>query len=234
MLSHSWNFHSSWGELDWRGGQISVICTGMSNTSTIHIVTRDSAERGKLARLVFDSGFHAEIYANESELTGAAPRTGLGLVAGGEGGFYAERVLTRLKDAGQYLPLVAFGDDPGVPNVVRIIKRGALDYIRTPSSTAEIKAMVAKALPEADALRERRGYLHVAQARLSCLSNRERQVLDYLAQGYSNKMTARSLEISPRTVEIHRMKMMAKLGVGNIVEALRFRIVVESAATLMA
>jgi len=202
----------------------------MTNTNIIHIVARDTTERGKIARLAFDAGFHAEIYANVLELADAAPKNGLGLVEGGDAGTYVELVLKRLEEAGQYIPLVAFNSAPKVPDVVRIIKLGAIDFITTPSTPADLQALVAKAMPEAEALRSKRQVATAAQARISCLSNRERQVLDYLAQGYSNKMTARTLDISPRTVEIHRMKMMAKLGVRSSIEALRFRILAETLA----
>lgn len=209
----------------------SIISNGMTNTTTLHIVARDTAERGKMARLAFDSGFHAEIYANELELADAAPQNGLGLVEGGEAGSYVELVLQRLEKAGQYLPLVAFSYAPSVPDVVRIIKCGAIDFITTPSTSTDLQTLVSRVLPEAEALRSKRQVATAAKARISCLSARERQVLDYLVQGYSNKMTARTLEISPRTVEIHRMKMMAKLGVRNSIEALRFRIQAEMLAT---
>lgn len=202
----------------------------MSNPDTIHIVSPDASERGKIARLVFESGYHAEIYANAVELTAVAPRSGIGLVEGREGAEYVERVLRRLTDAGQCLPIVAFANEPSVPDVVRIIKLGAVDFIQTPQSRADIQNMVEFAAPEAKKLRDKRELLAAAQSRLSCLSAREKQVLDCLAQGYSNKTTARLLEISPRTVEIHRMKILAKLGVKNIVEALRYRLLVDVAA----
>ena len=202
----------------------------MSNSATIHIVSPDASERGKIARLVFDSGFHAEIYANAVELTAVAPKSGFGLVEGREGALYVERVLKRLMDAGQYFPIVAFANEPSVPDVVRIIKLGALDFISTPQCHEDIQKLVSFVTPEAKKLRDRRELLTAAQSRLSCLSARERQVLDCLAQGYSNKLTARMLEISPRTVEIHRMKLLAKLGVRNIIEALRYRLVVDVAA----
>jgi DNA-binding CsgD family transcriptional regulator len=62
-----------------------------------------------------------------------------------------------------------------------------------------------------------------AQRRIATLSRRERQVLDWLAQGSSNKLIARALDISPRTVEIHRANMMDKLGVQHSAEAVRLQ-----------
>ena len=64
----------------------------------------------------------------------------------------------------------------------------------------------------------------LSQAKIAKLSGREREVLEYLSEGHSNKMIARELEISPRTVEIHRANMMHKIGANHAAEAVRIRI----------
>ena len=58
-------------------------------------------------------------------------------------------------------------------------------------------------------------------ARVEALSRRERQVLDGLVAGHSNKLIARALEISPRTVEIYRAKVMTKMQAGSVSELVR-------------
>ena len=64
-----------------------------------------------------------------------------------------------------------------------------------------------------------------ARDRISSLSTREREVLDWLAEGSSNKVIARELDISPRTVEIHRAHMMEKLEADSLSSALRLAFV---------
>lgn len=83
---------------------------------------------------------------------------------------------------------------------------------------------ISRAAKEADAFRAQRARAAEARQRISRLSLREREVLDRLADGCSNKAIARDLDISPRTVEIHRMKMMGKLGARHAAEAVRLRI----------
>ena len=83
---------------------------------------------------------------------------------------------------------------------------------------------MARSAREADAQRQQRARAAEARQRISRLSMREREVLDRLAEGCSNKAIARELEISPRTVEIHRMKMMGKLGARHAAEAVRLRL----------
>ncbi|MEM6267027.1 MAG: LuxR C-terminal-related transcriptional regulator, partial [Pseudomonadota bacterium] len=63
-----------------------------------------------------------------------------------------------------------------------------------------------------------------ARDRIASLSGREREVLDWLAEGSSNKVIARELDISPRTVEIHRANMMNKLGARHAAEAVRLKL----------
>ncbi|WP_255548125.1 response regulator transcription factor [Erythrobacter ani] len=63
-----------------------------------------------------------------------------------------------------------------------------------------------------------------ARGRIANLSVREREVLDWLTEGSSNKVIARRLEISPRTVEIHRANMMHKLGARHAADAVRLRL----------
>jgi FixJ family two-component response regulator len=63
-----------------------------------------------------------------------------------------------------------------------------------------------------------------ARDRIASLSVREREVLEWLAQGSSNKVIARELDISPRTVEIHRANMMHKLGARHAAEAVRLKL----------
>ncbi len=84
--------------------------------------------------------------------------------------------------------------------------------------------MAQQLLADAGRHSEARRRLVEARQRISALSRREREVLDWLSQGLSNKAIARALEISPRTVEIHRANMMDKLGATHAAEAVRLRL----------
>lgn len=196
----------------------------MADRVTLHILDGDSARRAQLARLAFAAGHHAEIYANAEELLAHAPSGGLVLAQDDPVGKGIPDLIAEMMHAGHWLPVIAISDLPETSAVVRAIKAGALDYLAMPSQIGALNDAVAGAAREADAFRAQRARAAEARQRISRLSAREREVLDRLAEGCSNKAIARDLEISPRTVEIHRMKMMGKLGARHAAEAVRLRI----------
>jgi FixJ family two-component response regulator len=196
----------------------------MIDRVTLHILDGDSARRAQLARLAFAAGHHAEIYANAEELLSHAPSSGIVLAHDTPAGEGVPALIAAMMRAGQWLPVIAISENPDTEAVVRSIKAGALDYLGVPQQIAPLNEAVAKAAREAETHRAQRARSAEARQRISRLSLREREVLDRLAEGCSNKAIARDLEISPRTVEIHRMKMMGKLGARHAAEAVRLRI----------
>ncbi len=115
------------------------------------------------------------------------------------------------------LPLIAVAEEPRSNQIVAAIKAGALDYLALPFNPMVLEECLMRVSEEVDAYVE-------ARSRISNLSNGEREVLDWLARGNSNRTIARELEISPRMVEIHRANMMSKLGATNAAEAVRLKI----------
>jgi len=196
----------------------------MVDRVTLHILDGDSARRAQLARLAFAAGHHAEIYATADELLAHAPSGGLVLAQDEPVGEGIPRLIAAMMHAGHWLPVIAIAEIPETAAVVRSIKAGALDYLAMPSQIGPLNEAISRAAREADSFRAQRARAAEARQRISRLSSREREVLDRLAEGCSNKAIARDLDISPRTVEIHRMKMMGKLGARHAAEAVRLRI----------
>lgn len=207
----------------------------MSNDrTTLHILDTDSARRAQLARIAFAAGFHAEIYADRDELIAHAPADGMVLAHDERDGRGVVGLVSEMTLRCNWLPVIAFSEGPGTAEVVRAVKGGALDYLVLPLAEDALRSAIDRARREAEVHRTQRQRAVEARQRIATLSQREREVLDRLALGCSNKVIARELEISPRTVEIHRMKMMGKLGARHAAEAVRLRIEAEGLGNIAA
>lgn len=105
--------------------------------------------------------------------------------------------------------------------VVEAIKGGATDYLEYPLTGAKVRARLAKVAERSEDERSRHALRIGARRRLAPLSPREREVLIHVSRGDSSKIIARNLDISPRTVELHRANLLNKLEAHSTAEAVR-------------
>lgn len=196
----------------------------MAQKIALHILEPQDRFRTALARLGYEAGFHCEIYEDISELFEAIPRNGVVLIRD-DGSCSAIPALVRhLALQGQWCPFVGYADHPTLDHVVQAIKGGALSFIATPGTTDDLLAVVPAVAAEAELRRDLIERAVRAHQSLARLTERERQVLDGIVSGESSKAIARVLAISPRTVEIHRTKMLGKLGARNAADAVRLKV----------
>lgn len=178
--------------------------------------------------MAMELGYHAEVYGDLAELSQHRPSDGVVFVCGdvgqqgtGEGNDGVRTMLDAMGKAGISLPLVAGSEQPTLECAVAAVKAGAIDYLAWPLEIKALDAALQRLTDEIAAYIARRRRVVVARNSLAELSVREREVLDRLSHGFSNKEIARDLSISPRTVEIHRANMMVKLGTKHVAAALR-------------
>jgi len=133
-------------------------------------------------------------------------------------------ILERLSRLGIWLPVIAVDEEPRPGRIVEAVKAGALDYLALPLDPERFARCLFRIEKEAEVFGAARRRMIEARDRISSLSVREREVLDWLTEGSSNKVIARELDISPRTVEIHRANMMHKLGARHAAEAVRLKL----------
>lgn len=198
--------------------------TPTTEKMSLHFVEPDTRMRAELANIGASLGYHCEIYADLSDLAAYPPRSGVVFVRTDSELGGVDVALDRLVNLGIWLPVVAMEVDPNPSQVVKAIKDGALDYLVLPICPDRLVRCISRIEREAVTISEERRRRVLAKQQLEALSPREFEVLEALADGGSNKEIARQLQISPRTVEIHRANMMAKLGARHSSEAIRLKL----------
>lgn len=198
----------------------------MANGSEIYVIDDDEAIRRSLAFLLRTAGLVARTYESAEVFLGEAKDLAPGCVITdvrmpGIDGIELVRRLTeaRLPLAG--IVITGHGD---IALAVEAMKAGAVDFIEKPFKDEVLLRAVERALnsgASSDAVARQHD-----QAALASLSPRERQVLEGVVAGKTSKVIARDLDISPRTVEVHRAGMMMKTGAKSLSDLVRMALLV--------
>ncbi len=120
------------------------------------------------------------------------------------------------------IPIVFVTGHGDVPAAVSAIKGGAIDFIQKPFGHREVLSIIEKAFQRDAEIRERRTRRLRITGRLATLTEREQEVLRRVIEGKPNKIIAADLDISMKTVEFHRAKVMEKMRVTSVAELVQF------------
>jgi len=191
----------------------------MSVSNCIMVLDPDPGRRAAISRKVSSDAFHVEPFESLQELDPWWNERSILLVYDRMDSI--PEVISRMKQKGIYQPMIAYCHRPPVDRVVSALFAGALDYLEWPFQGSELLSHIEIAERRFVEFRGRKLASSQAQLRVESLSSRERQVLSLLAGGRTNSDIASKLEISPRTVEIHRANMMAKLGAKHVAQAVQ-------------
>lgn len=187
----------------------------------IVLIDGDLRRRAAMSHLLSGTGIHVEPFESVSEIDGRWPQSSVILVHD-QGSI--EAMMDAMVQAGTWLPVVAFAENPDTQRIVSAILAGAIDYMAWPFGEAELSVALETAETRASSVGSARLREAVARSRIERLTPREREVLDGVANGLSNRTIAEKLSISPRTVEIHRANMLQKIGANHTSEAIRIAI----------
>ena len=195
----------------------------------VHLVDDDEAIRRSVGFMLKTSGFHVRAYDSGVELMKSAPHLEPGCILldirmPGMDGLEIQKAL---KEKGVTLPVIIMTGHGDVSLAVQAMKAGAIDFIEKPFEKALVLSAIERGVERLTLSAASRDRADDAAVKLQALTPREREVLDGLAKGLPNKTIAYDLNISPRTVEIHRANLMGKLGVRSLSEALRLAFAVE-------
>jgi two-component system response regulator FixJ len=199
----------------------------MPSDSVVHVVDDDEAARDSLEFLLRTAGFDVRTHETAMAFLEALPQVKTGCVISDVRmpGLSGIDLLKRLKELAVGMPVIIITGHGDVPLAVEAMKFGALDFLEKPFDDEVLLAAVRSALAQQKDTSRRHGELSQINARLTELSNRERQVLEGLVAGRPNKVIAFDLGISPRTVEIYRANVMTKMQAATLSDLVRMALV---------
>jgi len=191
----------------------------LSSPPTAYVVDDDESIRTLWRWLLESNGIAAQTFATAAQfIDGYRDGRGclvLDLRLPGMSGLELQEYLKR---RGIEIPIVFVSAHGDIPAAVSAIKGGAVDFIQKPFSYREVLAVIGKAMARDDEIRELRARRVAIAGRLAALTERESDVLRRIIEGKQNKIIAGELDISVKTVELHRSKVMAKMDVDSVAE----------------
>jgi two-component system response regulator FixJ len=185
-------------------------------TSTVFLVDDDHAVRDALTQLLAGSGLRVQAYGSAEEFLAAynSNRAGCLLLDMRLPGASGAALQAGLKARGSVLPIIFLTAHGSVADSVQALKAGAFDFLEKPPEPAQLVERVRSALRLDSQQRRERAASQDAMAKIT---PREREIMPLVAAGCSCKEIGKRLGISHRTVELHRMRVMRKMGAQTVV-----------------
>lgn len=187
---------------------------------TIYVVDDDAAVRAALTLLLETNGFKVAAYDGaEAMLAACSPEwQGCALLDLRLKGMDGLALQQELRRRGVKLPVIFLTGYGDIPTTVQAIKGGASEFLTKPARAERLLPLIEAALAENCRDQARAQEEQAQRDRLARLSQREQEILQLVLSGHANKDIARILSISHRTVEVHRSHILAKTGVGSMLE----------------
>ncbi|WP_341648720.1 response regulator transcription factor [Thauera humireducens] len=199
----------------------------------IHVVDDDAAFRRSLVFLFESVGWRVATHASAEDFLAALPEANvvgclvLDIRMPMMSGLELQQVL---RSRGWTVPIVFITGHGDVDLAVQAMKHGACDFLEKPFKDQALLDAVGRALKLGCEARDRAARCEEARKLLDRLSPREREVARLVAQGLPNKLVGRELDISEKTVHVHRHHVMEKTGVGSAAELARLMLRADPAA----
>jgi two-component system response regulator FixJ len=195
----------------------------MVHRGKVYVIDDDDAMRDSLDFLLGAADFHVALFESAQNFLDALPTIDFGCVVSDVRmpDIDGIELLKRLKAGGSLFPVVIMTGHGDVPLAVEAMKLGAMDFLEKPFEDDRLIGMIEAALRQAAPGIKSEAVTLEIQSRIASLSPRERQVMDGLIAGLSNKLIAREYDISPRTIEVYRANVMTKMQAATLSELVR-------------
>jgi two-component system response regulator FixJ len=190
---------------------------------TVFVVDDDEAALDSLVMLLRSDGLNPRGFSSAANFLDALNPQARGCIISDVRmpGMDGVELLRTLKATNCLLPVIVITGHADVTVAVQAMKAGAADFIQKPFESELILRLVRACLEDNDDLVDASAKRDRVLRRIDSLTSRERQVLDMIIQGASNKVIAGNLDISPRTVEIYRANVMSKMRADSLSDLIR-------------
>lgn len=200
----------------------------MQSEAIVHIVDDDKAIRDSLTLLMRSVGFNSQSYDSAEKFLDEADYTSPGCLIvdirmQGMSGLELQQLLN---NKGINMPVIIITGHGDVPMAVQAMQAGAIDFLEKPYDNEMLVARIKQCLSEVSKSRDKSKLVAEAKTRLLRLTPREREVMNLLVAGKHNKIIAKELNISVRTAEAHRAKVMKKLHAESLSDIVRLALAV--------
>jgi RNA polymerase sigma factor (sigma-70 family) len=193
---------------------------------TVFVVDDDASVRDSIALMLGLAGYRAIVFASAEDFLASWHDDWAGCVVAdvrlpGLSGVHLQQELRRRGASLPFVIITAHGD---VSTARAAFKSEAVDFLEKPFDDRQLFAAIETAFALEERRIQRRDQERAAADKLERLTTREREVLKLAARGLHAKEIASDLGISSRTVEVHKSRIMEKLGVRNVAELVRFAV----------
>jgi two-component system response regulator FixJ len=195
----------------------------MATDAVVHLIDDDAAVRQALSFLLATAGYAVRVYESADAFLHALPALPRGCVVTdirmpGTDGMELQR---QLQTRAVNMPVIVMTGHGDVKLAVQAMKAGAVDFIEKPFDDETLLDSIRIAVARQARNAAHEGQVAAVAAKMTSLSHRERAVLTGLVAGQANKAIARELQISARTVEVHRANLMTKMGASSLSDLVR-------------
>jgi FixJ family two-component response regulator len=186
----------------------------------VHIVDDDDAMRDSLKWLLESRGLEVELYGSAEEFLKAFDSSFCGCLVLDVRmpGMSGLDLYEQLQARASTLPVIFITGHGDVPMAVSALKKGAVDFIEKPFNDQDMLGLIQACMQQDHAAAEKRAASASLAQRRDSLTQREQEVLALVVAGKLNKQIADELDISIKTVEVHRSRVMQKMGANSVAE----------------
>ncbi len=194
-----------------------------SRNAVVMVVDDDAGVRNAMRTLLKSVGLASQLHSSAQEFLANydATQPGCVLLDIRMPGMSGLELQQELNLRGATIPVIFMTGHGDIPMAVEAMQHGAFDFLQKPFRDQDLLDRIQKAIVRDAKLRESLGEHSRIRAHLDSLTEREREVLDLMIQGKQNKAIAQVLDVSPRTIEIHRARVMEKMNAESVAELVR-------------